>query len=214
MRIGLDARWIFPEITGIGSYTQELIRHLVRLDTDNEYLLFFGSEAVRDRTADYAGLDQAAHVTSAIVPYGPFSPKSQLLLPGLIRRARLDVFHSTNFMIPFPGFPRNRRGRTACVVTIHDLIPLLFPEHTPRALKTRFHPVYRRVMKEVGLRADRSDHRQRILAQRHHPALPDSARPRRPRDRHLRGRLRTLRPGRTPRHRPSNHPVRRPAGPV
>jgi len=89
-----------------------------------------------------------------LIPYGPFSLRNQAAMPGVLRRERLDVYHAPNFMIPFPAFPAGRRGRTACVVTIHDLIPLIFPEHTPRALKTRFHPVYRRVMREVGRRAD------------------------------------------------------------
>ncbi len=154
MRIGLDARWIFPEITGIGSYTQELIRHLAEVDSANEYVLFFQHAEVRDRTAAYAKLEQSANFTSRLIPYGPFSPRSQLSMPGVIRRAGLDIYHSTNFMIPFPAFPAGRRGRTACVVTIHDLIPLMFPEHTPKALKTRFHPVYRWVMRQVGQRAD------------------------------------------------------------
>ena len=32
MKIGIDARWIFKELSGIGSYTRELIRHLARLE--------------------------------------------------------------------------------------------------------------------------------------------------------------------------------------
>lgn len=154
MRIGLDARWIFPEITGIGSYTQELIRHLALADTDNEYVLFFGHKEVLERTSQYAELEQARNFSSQLIPYGPFTPRNQWAMPGLIRKAQLDVYHSTNFMIPFLTFPVTRRARTACVVTIHDLIPLLFPEHTPKALKTRFHPVYRWIMREVGKRAD------------------------------------------------------------
>lgn len=154
MRIGLDARWIFPEITGIGSYTQELIRHLSATDSQNEYILFFQHEHVRERTAAYAHLDQAPNFSSQLIPYGPFSPRNQISLPAVIRKQRLDIYHSTNFMIPFLAFPRNRRGRTACAVTIHDLIPLMYPEHTPHALKTRYHPVYRWVMRQVGRRAD------------------------------------------------------------
>ncbi len=154
MRIGLDARWIFPEITGIGSYTQELIRHLACTDAENEYMLFFQHEEVRERTLAYASLHQVPNFDSRLIPYGPFSPRNQVSMPGVMREERLDVFHSTNFMIPFPAFPAARRGQTACVVTIHDLIPLMFPEHTPRALKTRFHPLYRWVMRQVGRRAD------------------------------------------------------------
>ncbi len=154
IRIGIDARWIFPEITGIGSYTQELITHLAAVDPKNEYVLFFQHESVRERTYAYAKLDNTSRFRAVIFPHGPFSCRGQLAMPGLLKKAQLDVFHSTNFMIPLVAFPRNRQGCPACVITIHDLIPLLFPEHTPRALKTRFHAVYRAIMKEVGRRAD------------------------------------------------------------
>ena len=47
MKIGIDARWIFKELSGIGSYTRELIRHLARLEHDlgsqggREFVIYF-----------------------------------------------------------------------------------------------------------------------------------------------------------------------------
>jgi glycosyltransferase involved in cell wall biosynthesis len=154
MKIGIDARWIFPEITGIGSYTQELIRHLARVQTGHEFVLFFNETSVRDRTIEYAALADQHAFTTLTIPERPFTPASQWRMPRLIAQHALDVFHSTNFMLPFFAFPRRRCGRTAAVITIHDLIPLLFPEHTPKALKSRFHPVFKAVMREAGTRAD------------------------------------------------------------
>lgn len=178
MKIGIDARWIFPEITGIGSYTQELIRHLAAVDRNNDYILFFQNTRVRDRTVAYAQLEDAPRMEARIAPFGPFSLQNQLRMPGIIRDAQLDLFHSTNFMLPFSACPRDRQGRTACVVTIHDLIPLIFPEHTPRALKSRFHFIYRAVMREVGRRADliitvSESSRRDIL---HHMTIPEERR--------------------------------------
>ena len=46
MKIAVDARWIFPEISGVGAYTRELIRHLAALDHENAYLLLFDNAAV------------------------------------------------------------------------------------------------------------------------------------------------------------------------
>ncbi len=154
MRICIDARWIHPEITGIGSYTQSLIRHLATVDSPHTFVLLFESQEVRDRTLSHARIESHPQFESHIVPYGPFSWQSQIDLPNRLRALHLDIYHSTNFMIPFRAFPRKKRGAMACIVTIHDLIPLLFPEFTPKALKTRFHPVYRQLMKEVGARAD------------------------------------------------------------
>ena len=57
-------------------------------------------------------------------------------------------------MIPMMSFPRNRQSTTACVITIHDLIPLLFPDHAPKSKKSRMMPLYRFVMRQVAARAD------------------------------------------------------------
>jgi glycosyltransferase involved in cell wall biosynthesis len=148
MRICVDARWIFPEISGIGFYTRELIRGIARRDRTNEYVLLFNNSDVLDRTRP---LFEAPGFRCEIarVGYGPFSPSGQLLLPRLLRRLGVDVFHSTNYMMPLAGCGRVRR-----VVTVHDMIPLLFPQHTPRALKTRLLPLYKGLMHEVARRAD------------------------------------------------------------
>lgn len=154
MKIGIDARWIFPHISGIGTYTQELIRGLAQIDRQNEYILFFDDKRRMQKIAEHVQLDRAPNFKTHLLSFGVFSPIGQLAMPKLIRRLGLDVFHSPNYMIPLPAFPRRRRGRTRCVVTIHDLIPLIFPQFTPRALKTRLFPIYRRLMTEVGARAD------------------------------------------------------------
>lgn len=154
MRIGLDARWIFPELSGIGTYTLELIRELARMDTGHEFVVLFNHPTLRDRVWQAAGLEGQGRFRAELVPWRVFSPWSQLRMPALLRRLELDVFHSPNYMIPFAAFPRGRPHSMKGVATIHDLIPLLFPEHTPRALKTRLFPLFKRVMFEVGARAD------------------------------------------------------------
>lgn len=154
MKIGIDARWIFPHISGIGTYTQELIRGLAQIDRQNEYVLFFDDKARMQRIAEYVRLDLAPNFKTHLLPFGVFSPLGQIRFPGVIRTLGLDIFHSPNYMMPLAAFPRHRRGRARCVVTIHDLIPLLFPQFTPKALKTRLYAIYRRLMLEVGARAD------------------------------------------------------------
>ena len=154
MKIGIDARWIFPQISGIGTYTQELIRGLAQIDRQNEYVLFFDDKARMQKIAEHVRLDLAPNFKAHLLSYGVFSPLGQIFLPGTIRSLGLDIFHSPNYMFPLRAFPRHRAGRTRCVATIHDLIPLLFPQFTPKALKTRLFPVYKRLMVEVGARAD------------------------------------------------------------
>lgn len=155
MRIAIDARWIFPEISGIGAHTRDLVRALAREDRANSYTLIFSDRALAERTWREAELTDKPNFRPDVVPWSVFSPRSQLLLPARLARAGIDVFHSTNYMIPLAAFPRGRAGRVRCVATLHDLIPLLFPSATPRALKTRLFPIYRRLMLEIGARADR-----------------------------------------------------------
>jgi glycosyltransferase involved in cell wall biosynthesis len=154
MKIGIDARWIFPHISGIGTYTQELIRGLAQIDRQNEYILFFDDKARMQKIAEHVRLDRAPNFKTHLLSFGVFSPLGQIYLPKIIRALGLDIFHSPNYMMPLLAFPRNRPGRTRCVVTIHDLIPLIFPQFTPKALKTRLYPLYKRLMVEVGARAN------------------------------------------------------------
>lgn len=154
MKIGIDARWILAQSSGISVYTTELIRALVRLDRENEYVLFFNSSDLSAKTFADSGLSDAPNLSCQIVPWGVFSPASQLLLPGVLRRSGIEVFHSPNYMIPFLAFPKRRPGSIRAVVTIHDVIPLIFPHHAPRSRKSRMFPLYKKVMLESGARAD------------------------------------------------------------
>ena len=154
MRIAIDARWIFPEISGIGAYTRELIRHLVPLDTCNEYVLFFDNAGIRDRTLQETGLVESSRLKTHLLPFGIFSARGQVSLPGRLKALGIDTFHSTNYMIPLWAFPPRKPGRIKCVATVHDVIPMIFPHHAPRSKKSRLFPLYRRLMIEVGRRAD------------------------------------------------------------
>ncbi|HPF98757.1 MAG TPA: glycosyltransferase family 1 protein [Kiritimatiellia bacterium] len=154
MRIGIDARWIFPQVSGIGTYTRELIRELAALDRQNEYVLFFQDARIADDVTGAARLSDAPNFSTRLLDYGVFSPAGQARFPAELRGLNLDVFHSPNYMLPLFAFPKGRPGDLRCVVTIHDVIPLLFPDHAPRSRKTRMFPVYRWLMQQVGARAD------------------------------------------------------------
>jgi glycosyltransferase involved in cell wall biosynthesis len=149
MNICLDARWIFPELSGIGLYTQELIRALVRADRENEYTLLFDRVEQQERVRIATRFDQSPRFRARRVPYGVFTLRNQALLPGWLSRHGFDLYHSTNYMMPLP-----RCGAARRVVTIHDLIPLLFPDHAPKSKKSRLFPLYKRLMLAVAARAD------------------------------------------------------------
>ncbi len=154
MRIAIDARWIFEELSGIGQYTTELIKHLAKIDRDNEYILLFDQPWLMDRTAQTSQYNTAPNVEARLVNCGALSLKNQLLGSRVLEPLRADVFHSPNYMIPLRAFPVAKPHQPKCVVTLHDVIPLVFPDHAPRSKKRRLFPIYKRVMYEVGQRAD------------------------------------------------------------
>ena len=154
MRIVIDARWIFEEISGVGSYTSAIIEHISGMDHDNDYILLFSNQELLQRTVERARFNKAARIASRIVPCGVFSLKSQWILPRLLGEMNADIYHSPNYFIPFRAFPRNGRRTPRCVVNVHDVIPLVMPDAVPRSRKRRLFPLYRRLMREVGARAD------------------------------------------------------------
>lgn len=129
MRIGIDCRTILNpgrgEQAGIAHYTYYLVKHLLKFDKRNEYVLFFDSRMQRERTHE---LEQP----NVKIVYFPFSQYrkflpvgySHLLITGALMREHLDLYHA-----PATSVPLTYRGPT--VVTVHDLAiykhPKLFP---------------------------------------------------------------------------------------
>ena len=153
-RVAIDARWVFPELSGIGRYTLELLKQLGEIGGGFRYLVLVRDSERREFIEREAGLAGKANVEFAELPYGPFSVRGQFAAARWLRGRDVGVYHSTNFMVPLPAFPRRRPHATKCLCNIHDLIPLVHPEFTPKALKTRFFPVYRALMHEIALRTD------------------------------------------------------------
>lgn len=127
MRIGIDCRTIlnpeFGERAGVAHYTHLLVKHLLQVDHENEYVLFF------DYRMKSPGEYEQRNVKIRYFPfsqYGRFLPfaYSHMLTAASLVRERLDLFHSPTTSIPF-GYNR------PAVVTVHDLAifknPAWFP---------------------------------------------------------------------------------------
>ncbi|MCF7838008.1 MAG: glycosyltransferase family 4 protein [Candidatus Marinimicrobia bacterium] len=154
MKIVLDTRWVFPQLSGIGHYTTELVQALAELAPPAEFILLCDRVEVRDRLLALPAVAANPRFQAADFPDGPFAPGAQWRLPRWLRRTRPAVYHAPNYLLPFLAFPRWRRGPTACVVTVHDLIPLQFRDHAPRARKNRLFFLFQWLMREMTARAD------------------------------------------------------------
>ena len=150
MKIAIDCRWIFPQTSGIGQHTRLLIQGLHARHPPHDWVLLFDDPARAETVAAELGCDWPC----AVLPYTLFSPQNQVKLPRWLRQHKVDVYHSTNYMMPLPGFPRHHPGKVKAVITIHDLIPMMFRDHAPRSRKSRLFPLYAFLMRQVAARAD------------------------------------------------------------
>lgn len=93
MKIGVMLRAI-DERQGIGIYTKNLMDHLLRLDTKNEYVLFY-------RTAEFLGrYAQCKHVREKLVQAPNKLIWDQIMIPLEARREGVDIILHTKFTAP------------------------------------------------------------------------------------------------------------------
>lgn len=121
-RIGIDARKVRD--FGIGVYVRNLIHGLARIEgasgtpAGNEYILF-----VRPEDLDFA-LDLPPNFRCVVERSPVYSLREIGLMSWRIWRSRLDLYHATHYVLP---------AVVPCptVVTIHDIIHLLYPGFLP-----------------------------------------------------------------------------------
>ncbi len=114
MRIALDGRFYRSSTAGIGRYTRELVKNLLAVDQQNEYILFITPADVDECTIE------ASNLKKVITPITHFTFAEQLKLTSVIQAEKPDLTHFLNFNHPLQ-FPR------PFITTIHDLTMNFFP---------------------------------------------------------------------------------------
>lgn len=107
MRIGIDAR-LWNE-TGVGRYIRSLFYYLAEVDSENEYVWFFGKkefETIELPSKKWQKVETNIHWHTLA---------EQLILPWIFYKKKLDLLHFPYFSFPIL-YPKR------FVVTIHDLI--------------------------------------------------------------------------------------------
>ncbi len=125
-RIGIDARFLGPEGTGIGRYVEKLLENLEELDGQNEYFVFLRKNnfpLYNPKNKNFIKITADAHW---------YSVKEQTLLPAVLNKLKLDLVHFPHFNIPLLY-----QGKF--VVTIHDLTKSKFGQ---KASGKKLKPVY------------------------------------------------------------------------
>ncbi len=123
MRIAIDVRKIND--FGIGTYLRNLIRHLPRLDSKNEYYLL----CYRQDEELLSSLAPSFHHHFVSAPNYSLSEHWGISLA--LRRIDADLFHAPHYVLP---------ALVPCpsVVTVHDVIHLLFPQYLPSRFASRY----------------------------------------------------------------------------
>jgi glycosyltransferase involved in cell wall biosynthesis len=121
MRSVVDIRTAVDHFPGIGRYTYNLARGLAACEDHETILLLSNSKSVNTRF-DISALAAMPDVQLAFTEAEPFSTREQLHLPGELRKLSPHVTHFPYLIMPFAA-PR------PFVVTIHDIIPIRFPQY-------------------------------------------------------------------------------------
>lgn len=113
MRIGIDARFLGPEGTGIGRYVEKLLSNLEEIDKENEYFVFL-------RKSNFPLYNpKNKNFTKVTIDAHWYSLKEQVIFPAALNKLKLDLVHFPHFNIPLLY-----NGKF--LVTIHDLTKTKF----------------------------------------------------------------------------------------
>jgi len=117
MRIGIDVISLQNDSRnrGIGTYTRCLLKNIFSIDRDNEYVFFvFGNRPPPSLLKENTFKDtKIIKITQQRKRFNWLS--GQLLFPRAIAKERLDIFHSTEYILP--AFSKTKK-----IITVHDSI--------------------------------------------------------------------------------------------
>ena len=123
--VGLNLVYLVPgETGGMETVARELLPALVAAAPDVRFTAFVNREAAEAAAGPWSELVPSVTVPVRARNRVGWVRGEQQLLPGLARRAGVDLLHSLGSTAPV-------RGRFRRVVTVHDLIYLLHPDAHP-----------------------------------------------------------------------------------
>lgn len=126
MNLSIDGRGItLYNGSGIGTYTANLLKELIAIDSKNKYTIFWAGD-------NYDKFK--SHNTNIVLTskkHGMFY--ENFYYPNYLQNNNIDLHH-----IPQNGIGLSKDYPVPCVVTIHDLIPYTMPETCGKGYLTRF----------------------------------------------------------------------------
>jgi glycosyltransferase involved in cell wall biosynthesis len=129
------ARW--ARGTGIGNYTYCLLNTLRHIREDHQFTFLWPDEVLTDIPFSHP---------FTFCPVGKIDQDEERLIPQWLETENVDVYH-----LPQNGLRLPKKTHVHIVVTVHDLIPYIYPEMVRRSYLERFVDE----MPEIVHRADR-----------------------------------------------------------
>lgn len=131
MKIGIDISQIVYGGTGVATYTRNLVQNLLKIDKENQYLLFGSSFRQKEKLEKFIHLQNNGKVIKKVLPYPPMFWElvwnSLHILPIEFLTGKMDIFHTSDWTEPPADCPK--------VTTIHDLTVYKFPEGFPTRIR-------------------------------------------------------------------------------
>ncbi|MFL0250560.1 glycosyltransferase family 4 protein [Clostridium neuense] len=138
MKIGIDARGInLYRGSGIGTYTENVTRELLNIDSENSYTLYWYG-------TDYKSFKKS-NCKINIISKGHHNFFEDGYLPYNIIKNNIDIYH-----IPQNGIGLNEDLSCIKITTIHDLIPYVMPETVGKGYLLKF-------LKSIPMIVEKSD---------------------------------------------------------
>ena len=115
MNIGFDAKRYFHNNSGLGNYSRDLVNSLIKLQPSNKYYLFDPSPST---------LNLPPNTIAAVPQHNSIFWRIKGIQKD-IEMHKIDLYHGLSNELPFGKWPE----KTKKIVTIHDIIFRLYPNH-------------------------------------------------------------------------------------
>lgn len=117
MKIGFDAKRAFQHYTGLGNYSRNIIRCMIKHHPDHEYFLFTPEVHHHDFYLEMKDLPNVKIIQPKIKFFTSYWRRFSIT--KLINRLQLDVYHGLSNELPY----NISKSKVKKIATIHDLIP-------------------------------------------------------------------------------------------
>lgn len=140
MLISIDSRganWYAG--TGIGTYTKQILKNILSIDSVNNYYLFWSGR-------DYESILKHCNVKISISSKKHHRFWEQYYIPELLKNKEVDVYH-----VPQNGIGLPESKKSIYIATIHDLIPYIMPETVGKGYLSKFISQMPRIIASVDM---------------------------------------------------------------